>query len=158
MKAFSRANFNVSKMLRVVFIGEGGVDDGGPRREFFSILMKETFSQSGLFSASPSNVVPVHSIQGIAENRFYIIGKMVSTSIVQGGQPPLCFAKAVADYILFDDVKSSPCLDDFHIRQSLEKVNRCIVLRSTIVMCSFAYIHTYIHTYRISLIRTCAFY
>ena len=88
--------------------------------------MKVTFTESGLFTGWPNNVVPVHSIQGVADNRFYVIGKMISSSIVQGGQPPLCFAKAVGDYIVYDEVKSSPCLEDIHdfsIRQSLEKVS-----------------------------------
>lgn len=35
LKAFARPSFNVSKMLKVVFIGEACVDEGGPRREFF---------------------------------------------------------------------------------------------------------------------------
>ena len=64
-KAFSRPSFNVSKMLKVTFIGEGAVDDGGPRREFFSILMRDTFAKSGLFCGSPENVLPIHSIQGV---------------------------------------------------------------------------------------------
>ena len=66
-KAFSQPSFNVSKMLKVTLIGEGAVDDGGPRREFFSILMRDTFAKSGLFCGSPfcgspENVLPIHSI------------------------------------------------------------------------------------------------
>ncbi len=125
LKAFSRSTFNVYKILRVNFVGEGGVDDEGPRREFFCILMKVEFAESGLFSGWPENVVPVHSIQAVAENRFYLVGTIISTSSVQGGQPPLCFSKAVADYIVFDEVKGPPCLDDIpdlSVRQSMKKV------------------------------------
>ncbi len=78
------------------------MDDGGPRREFFSILMRDAFSKSGLFSGWPENVLPIHSIQGVADNHFYVIGKMISTSIVQGGQPPLCFSRAAADFIVYN--------------------------------------------------------
>ena len=125
-KAFSQPSFNVSKMLKVTFIGEGAVDDGGPRREFFSILMRDTFAKSGLFCGSPENVLPIYSIQGVADNHFYIIGKMISTSIVQGGQPPLCFSRAAADFIVFDKVISTPCLEDipdYEIREHLKRVS-----------------------------------
>ena len=33
-----RAGFNEQKHLRVRFIGEPAVDEGGPRREFFMLL------------------------------------------------------------------------------------------------------------------------
>ena len=40
--AFSKSSFNVSKLLKVVFVGESsvdsGVDSGGPRQEFFQLL------------------------------------------------------------------------------------------------------------------------
>ena len=47
---FSKSSFDVSKMLKVVFIGESSVDVGGLRREFFQRLMKEAFTESGLFA------------------------------------------------------------------------------------------------------------
>ena len=125
VRAFSRLSFNVSKMLKVTFLGEEAVDDGGPRREFFSFLMKEAFHTSGLFSGWPSNVVPLHNVEAVANN-FFLVGKMISTSLIQGGQPPLCFARAVADFVVFDEVKSSPCLDDipdYEVRQKLKEVH-----------------------------------
>lgn len=125
LRAFAKPSFNVSKMLKVTFIGEASVDDGGPRREFFSLLMKEAFCSSGLFSGWPSNVLPIHSIEAVAHNKFYLVGKMMSTSLIQGGQPPLCLAKAVADFIVFDRVKSLPCVEDIPdhpVRKKLKQV------------------------------------
>ena len=124
-RAFSRPNFNVSKLLKVVFVGEPSVDEGGPRREFFQLLMKEAFTSSGLFAGWPQNVVPIHSVEAVAANSYYIVGKMIATCLVQGGQPPVCFAAAVADYIVFDEVKSEPSLNDIPdhtVRNKLEKV------------------------------------
>lgn len=34
-RAFSQSTFDISKMLRVCFIGDASIDDGGPRRDFF---------------------------------------------------------------------------------------------------------------------------
>lgn len=120
VRAFSKPSFNVSKLLKVRFIGEQSVDDGGPRRELFQILMRDAFT-SGLFVGWPCHVVPVHNIQAVSNNVYYVIGKMISTSIVQGGQPPVCFARPVADFL----VKCSPDLQDIPdstIRQKLTKV------------------------------------
>ena len=120
--AFSRPTFNVSKVLKVTFIGEEAVDDGGPRREFFSLLVKDTFHSSGLFTGWPSNVVPEHSVEAVATNKFYVVGKMMATCLVQGGQPPLCFAKAVADVLVFGKIKSLPCLEDIPDYEVWEKM------------------------------------
>ncbi len=89
-------------MLKVEsYIGEQSVDDGGPRREFFQLLMRECFSKSGLFRGWPCNTVPAHNVEAVADNKYYIVGKMVSMCIVQGGQPPLCFAEAIADFDVY---------------------------------------------------------
>ena len=116
--AFSRPNFNVSKLLKVVF-------EGGPWQEFFQLLMKEAFTSSGLFAGWPQNVVSIYSVEAVAANSYYIVGKMIGTCLVQGGQPPVCFAAAVADYIVFDEVKSEPSLNDIPdhtVWNKLEKV------------------------------------
>ena len=87
--------------------------------------MKEMFTACNLFVGWPQNVVPTHNIKALTENRYYLMGKMFSTSLVQGGQPPVCFSRAVADYLVFDEVKCSPCvqdISDYDIRKNLEKV------------------------------------
>ena len=49
-------------MLRVVLIGEQAVDEGGPRRAFFHLILREAFSQCGLFAGYPANVLPLHNV------------------------------------------------------------------------------------------------
>ena len=46
---FSRPTFNPTKLLRVTFVGEAAVDEGGPCREFFRLLMQSAVSSSGIF-------------------------------------------------------------------------------------------------------------
>ncbi len=125
VRAFSKSTFNVSKLLKVTFIGEQSVDDGGPRRELFQVLMREAFTSSGLFAGWPCHVIPIHNIEAIANNSYYVVGKMISTSIIQGGQPPVCFATPVADFLVLNEVKCSPSLkdiSDINLRQMLMKV------------------------------------
>ena len=68
VRAFSKPTFNVSKLLKVISISEQSVDDGGPRKELFEVLMRESFTSSGLFVGWPCHVIPIHSVQAIASN------------------------------------------------------------------------------------------
>lgn len=126
LRAFSRSSFNPSRMRSVTFIGEAAIDDGGPRWEFFSFLMRDVFSISGLFTGWPSNVVPIHSIEGVSTNKFFVVGRMIATCLIQGGEAPLCFARAVADYLILDTINSSVCIDDipdYDIQMKLKQVH-----------------------------------
>ena len=126
VQAFSKPHFNVSKMLKVRFIGEQSVDTGGPRREFFRLVMKEAFCTSGLFVGWPCNVVPTHDIAAVAANKYYVVGKMMTTCLIQGGQPPVCLARCVAEYIVFDEIRCQPNIDDISdmdVRQGLMQVS-----------------------------------
>ena len=127
MRAFAKPSFNVAKMLKVRFISEQAEDQGGPRREFFRYLMKAAFQQPLLFSGWPDHVVPVHNINAVAENVYYRIGKVIATSLVQGGEPPVCFSTAVADFIVYDSVCSRPSIDDIPNREVREAMRKVLV-------------------------------
>ena len=111
LRQFSRKSFNVSKMIKVNFIGEEAVDMGGPRREFFHLLMQEIF-QSNYFAGYPDHVIPLHNVEALLDNKFYTFGKMIATCIVQGGEALVCFAKAAADFLVNRQVSSPTNLDD----------------------------------------------
>ncbi len=66
LRQFSKDSFNCSKLLRVRFIGEAAVDDGGPRRELFHLVIQEMF-KSSYFSGFPYHVVPVHNVEALAK-------------------------------------------------------------------------------------------
>ena len=80
LSAFSKPSFNVAKVLKVRFVGEAAtVDDGGPRREFLSLLVKEIFLSSGVFSGWPFIVVVVQTIQALSSNRYYAVGNLFAS-------------------------------------------------------------------------------
>lgn len=124
LKAFKRSMFDVSKHLRVRFLGESAQDEGGPRREFFRYLTP-AFGQSALFCGWPERVIPVHNVSAVVANDYYTVGKMISTCIIQGGQPPICFAPPVAEFLSYGRIQDKYCLKDipdFECRQLMEKV------------------------------------
>ena len=81
-RTFSRSTFNPTKFLKVTFVGEAAVDEGGPRREFFRLLIRSAVSSSGLFEGSPGHLIPVHCLEALSSNKFYVIGKIFATAIV----------------------------------------------------------------------------
>ena len=125
MRQLSKPSFNSNKVLRVVFIGEQAIDEGGPRREFFHLLLFNLFKFSGLFAGYPVNVTPLHNVQAVESKKFFTAGKMLCMSLIQGGEAPSCFTKAVADYLVYGEVRSPVDICDIHdetIRNSLAEV------------------------------------
>ena len=56
-----RAGFDEKKHIRVRFIGEPAVDQGGPRREFFMLLMNAVANSSSLLQGPPNCRVLRHN-------------------------------------------------------------------------------------------------
>ena len=88
-------------MLQVRFVGEEVVDTGGPRREFFHLPLCEMLASS-LFAGYPHHMILSHNLEAVATEKYHLIGKMIATCIIQGGEAPACFSKAVADFLIFN--------------------------------------------------------
>ena len=43
---------------------------------------------------------------------YYIIGKMISYCFVHSGQPPVCFSQAIAEDILYNEIRCQPSTDN----------------------------------------------
>ena len=55
LRSLSKASFNPLVPIRVTFIGEAGIDEGGPGREFFSLAL----SKIQLFFMDPQALDPL---------------------------------------------------------------------------------------------------
>lgn len=58
---FERPSFDVSKLIRVHFIGKPAVDTGDPRREFFRLFLQDLKSKSTLFQHTSKGLIPLHN-------------------------------------------------------------------------------------------------
>ena len=106
-KQLQRGSFDVSKLLRVEFIGEAAIDTEGPRREFLQLLLVELFSKSGLFEGYPGSVTPTHNVLALSSDMYTIAGKIIAIGIIQGAPAPYCLAAAVADIVVYNEVKGA---------------------------------------------------
>ena len=87
LKCFER-KFDLRSHVRITFLGEPAVDDGGPRREFFMLLMEALNSQEILLSGDPARRVLKHNTQAFDRGVYHTIGKMIALSIIHGGPAP----------------------------------------------------------------------
>ena len=90
----------------VEFVGEEGLDTGGLRREFFSLLFKSSpVFEKGVFSHDSS----------LLENKNYLyMGKFVAMAILTGHPGPRCLNDYIADFIITGkepDVHSAPAAE-----------------------------------------------
>ena len=72
-RAFSASMFNVARGIRVKFIGESRVDGGGPRREFYRLLVEAVCSTSGLLEGSDRNKIPLHNCVALKAKKFFLL-------------------------------------------------------------------------------------
>ena len=85
--AIERKRFSFLKPVCVTFAGEDAVDEGGPKREFFRLLMR-AISESSIFHGSWFS----HDLGLLADNRYELCGKLTAWSILHGGSGPRCLS------------------------------------------------------------------
>ncbi|XP_068734520.1 uncharacterized protein [Montipora capricornis] len=115
--------------LRVKFSGEAGLDAGGLRMEYCSLLAKAIFSsEASLFEGSSDRYVPIYNASAIQSDIFGLVGKMMSYMIFHHDVPFRCISPAVYEYLVTGDLdkaaRLSSVLDvpDWEIREVISKV------------------------------------
>lgn len=98
LRALSKAHFLAGVLLSVHFIGEQAADMGGP--EFLRLLMRSLANESGVLAGSDRRKVFSSSPLLVTQRAYFHAGRMVATSLLQGGPGPKCFSPAVYAYLL----------------------------------------------------------
>ena len=86
---FYKGGVDGHRPLRVSFGGDAqeiGIDNGGPRREFFQLLSESISSTSlGFFEGNVPSLLPVMKGPSLRLGHFRIVGNMIAHSIINGG-------------------------------------------------------------------------
>ena len=115
---FGRATLDLSKPFCARFCGEPAVDTGGPKRGLFRLFKQEMPKQSNLFADTSEGLAIMH-MSAVSTCDFKVIGKILAAMILLGGSPPQCFVPAIADFIVYDEVRSIPdvgCVQDYSVQ------------------------------------------
>ncbi|XP_061597519.1 G2/M phase-specific E3 ubiquitin-protein ligase-like [Cololabis saira] len=103
VRGFKRGTFSEEKDLLVRFSDDGGrfeegVDTGGPKREFLSLLMKK-LNQRPIFDGPAESRYLVYNATAIREDEYSLVGKMIAVSIVHGGPGPNFLSRDLVSHI-----------------------------------------------------------
>ena len=123
-----RSGIDISKHLRVTFIGEPAIDDGGPMREYMRLLLGSIISNNSLFCGDVNSHFLQYNVIELNKKTYFHVGQILSITLVHGGPAPF-FAEPVANYILYglERVKvSSTDMQDRTIKRKLQEVNYLI--------------------------------
>ncbi len=112
--------------LKIQFVGEPAVDEGGPRNEYFSLLHKE-LAESSLFTGENGTKCFSNNIIALQQKEYFMYGILCSMAILQGSASPAYFAPSVADYIVYGDLdKVSPQvaeIPDIKVKAKMQALN-----------------------------------
>ena len=142
-----RRNLDLRKVIKVTFLGEPAIDDGGPRREYLRLLMK-TVSQHPLLTGPPLRKVMVHNTLALQKQYYRYLGEAIVLSVTQGGPGPMCFAQSVVDYLQGGIERVTPRIEDIpndNIQELLRRVpsmHACTTLLHIILFACFV-LHIY---------------
>ena len=128
---FKTAKFDFNNPIRITFENESGIDGGGPRREYFSLLMKELVSPYApfrLFEGSDRRLLPMHNTDALWGGLFKVAGRMIVSSIINGGPGFPCLALPVYTYLITGSVGEAvdfaiaDDIRDYEVREVLYEV------------------------------------
>ncbi|XP_077863614.1 G2/M phase-specific E3 ubiquitin-protein ligase-like, partial [Saccoglossus kowalevskii] len=111
VRAINRPDFLPNKLIKVSFIGESAVDDGGPRREFCSLLINSV-KTCGVLEGKENNLSFSHDLRFLAERRYFTAGKMVAISLCHGGPGLHCLSQATFQYMARGCVEQPIAIDE----------------------------------------------
>lgn len=120
-----KRKFDEKQHISIIFLGESAIDDGGPKREFFTLVLKPIKENNSRMDGPLYARVLRHNTTSLQENQYLYIGKLMALSIVHGGPSPSFFSECVVDYIFSGMAAVVPSIDDipdFSIRQQVEMV------------------------------------
>ncbi|XP_024118464.1 G2/M phase-specific E3 ubiquitin-protein ligase [Oryzias melastigma] len=128
LRAFQRTRFSPYGRLSVVFMdemsqAEGAVDEGGPTREFFRLLMMK-IRDSMLFSGPEEEKYLNLDSDALQRGLYRTFGVMIAVAIVHGGVMPGFFSQKLYDNLCERETPAPTLGDisDLELQKKLRKV------------------------------------
>lgn len=131
--AFKIAKFDFGQKFRITFENESGIDGGGPSREYFSLLLKELVSPSGLvrlFEGQQNRLLPMHNTDALRGGLFKVAGRMIASSIINGCPGFPCLAPPAYVYFVtgsVDEAVEAAVPDDIPDYETREVLNEVCI-------------------------------
>lgn len=109
--AIYQSPYDLQKELRVEFIGEDGVDEGGVQKEWFQLLVKELFDPKyGMFVVDDETRTQWFNMASTDYAEFELLGKVLGLAVYNGiildlHFPTVTYKKLMGGEVDIDDLK-----------------------------------------------------
>ncbi|TWW53121.1 G2/M phase-specific E3 ubiquitin-protein ligase [Takifugu flavidus] len=121
---------------------EEGIDTGGPRREFLTLLMRH-LKDRPIFDGPDGHRFLVYNAKAVREDEYFIAGKMIAVSVVHGGPGPHFLSEDLVQYLAgrpsfkstvdaITDEEIRTVLREIENAASLDALQECIMRHSTV--------------------------
>ncbi|XP_062862578.1 G2/M phase-specific E3 ubiquitin-protein ligase-like [Trichomycterus rosablanca] len=156
VRGFKRGTFSENKDILVRFSDDGGrfeegLDTGGPKREFLTLLMKR-LSKRPIFDGPVDSRYLIYNSTAIREDEYILAGKMIAVSIIHGGPGPNFLSKDLVSYISgqssftstigdISDEEIGKVLQQIENASSLQSLQDLIVQNSTMLQTAGCFKH-----------------
>ncbi|XP_051796699.1 G2/M phase-specific E3 ubiquitin-protein ligase-like isoform X1 [Acanthochromis polyacanthus] len=148
VRGFKRTTYSETCDLLVRFtddagVFEEGIDTGGPRREFLTLLMKH-LKDRPIFDGPEGHRFLVYNANAVREDEYFLAGKMIAVSVVHGGPGPHFLSEDLVHYLagqpsfkatvnLITDEEIGKALQEIENAASLDALQECIMRHSTML-------------------------
>ena len=110
-----KSTHELRKQLRVTFLGEEGIDEGGVQKEFFQVIVKEMLEEKyGMFETQPDSRLAWFSRSGAPDaeilKEYNLIGRLFGLAIYNGVILDVNFPRAMYKKML----AYAPDMSDLH--------------------------------------------
>ncbi|XP_077089990.1 G2/M phase-specific E3 ubiquitin-protein ligase-like [Siphateles boraxobius] len=148
VRGFKRTTYSETCDMLVKFtddtgVLEEGIDTGGPRREFLTLLMKH-LKDRPIFDGPEGHRFLVYNANAVREDEYYLAGKMIAVSVVHGGPGPHFLSEDLVHYLagqpsfkatnnLITDEEIGKALQEIENAASLDALQECMMRHSTML-------------------------
>ena len=132
VRGLSRKTFSPENKVSVKFCddlgtAEGAVDQGGPKREFFTLVL-DAIMNSQIFCGSENSKFLSCSASCQSNDYYFFAGEVIAMSLVHGGPGFRCMAPVVYDSIVYGTRSVSVDINDvydFELKTQLVRLINC---------------------------------
>ena len=84
--------------MKIGFVGEEAIDEGGPLREFFSLVFED--AQKHIMTEGNNGFTFLHYVRKLADGPIFRFSQLIALSLLHGCPGPRNLIESVAKHIL----------------------------------------------------------
>ena len=118
--------------MKIEFVGEEAVDEGGPLREIFSLVFED--AQKHIMTGGNNGFTFLHGMRKLADGQIFRFGQLIALSLLHGCPRPRKLIESVVRHMLEFQSFAVPSIynhcsintvPDFELQTQHTEINNC---------------------------------